>query len=127
MLPWYHSDGTMAGIRISKAARFDAPFTPPKPLDTVDDTPALQQFGEGKADLLIDSSGNGHHGKIEGAKWVKAESLSPVAGEPAKEASLPPPLKIAEPPPLDEWLKGREVLTVAQDGQARFKTIQAAL
>ncbi|HEX7379048.1 MAG TPA: hypothetical protein VF278_18140, partial [Pirellulales bacterium] len=34
---------------------------------------------------------------------------------------------IAEPPPLEEWLKGREVLTVSQDGSGRFKTIKEAL
>jgi hypothetical protein len=38
-----------------------------------------------------------------------------------------PPLSVPEPPPLAEWLKGRTVLTVAQDGKGQFKTIQAAL
>lgn len=39
-----------------------------------------------------------------------------------------PSLKqLAEPPPLDEWLKGRTVLTVSQDGAGKFRTIQAAL
>ena len=37
------------------------------------------------------------------------------------------PIQIPEPPPLAEWLKGRKVLTVAQDGSGQFKTIQAAL
>ena len=37
------------------------------------------------------------------------------------------PKKFPDPPPLEEWLKGREVLTVAQDGSAQFKTIGAAL
>jgi hypothetical protein len=40
-------------------------------------------------------------------------------------ASLVP--DIANPPPLDEWLEGREILTVAQDGSAMFTTINAAL
>ncbi|MCA9063822.1 MAG: hypothetical protein KDA96_12205, partial [Planctomycetaceae bacterium] len=35
--------------------------------------------------------------------------------------------QIPEPPPLEEWLKGRTILTVAQDGSGQFKTIQAAL
>jgi hypothetical protein len=43
------------------------------------------------------------------------------------DADISPPVDIAEPPPLEEWLKGRTVLTVAQDGSAQFKTIQAAL
>ena len=37
------------------------------------------------------------------------------------------PIDIPEPPPLEEWLKGRDVLTVAQDGSAQFTTIQSAL
>lgn len=37
------------------------------------------------------------------------------------------PVQIPEPPPLTEWLKGRKVLTVSQDGKGQFKTIQAAL
>jgi serine/threonine protein kinase len=43
---------------------------------------------------------------------------------PADLAQLAP---ISEPPQLSEWLKGRKVLTVAQDGSGQFKTIQAAL
>lgn len=37
------------------------------------------------------------------------------------------PINIPEPPPLAEWLKGRDTVTVAQDGSGRFKTIQEAL
>lgn len=36
-------------------------------------------------------------------------------------------LDIEEPPPLEEWLKGREIITVAKDGSGQFDTIQAAL
>jgi WD40 repeat protein len=39
---------------------------------------------EGSGDKLIDSSGNGHHGKIVGAKWVKAD------GSPITPPSSPP-------------------------------------
>jgi hypothetical protein len=35
--------------------------------------------------------------------------------------------EIEEPPPLEEWLKGREIVTVAKDGSGDFETIQAAL
>src|SRR5207253_2499550 len=38
----------------------------------------------------------------------------------------PSPVR-GEPPPLEEWLEGRTVLTVAQDGTGQYKTIQAAL
>src|SRR5437868_14560991 len=34
------------------------------------DTLALYHCDEGEGDVLKDSSGNGHHGKIVGAKWV---------------------------------------------------------
>ncbi|HQU42315.1 MAG TPA: protein kinase, partial [Pirellulales bacterium] len=56
-------------------------------------------------------------------RWGIA-ALQPAAEE---AAAIPPPIEIAEPPPLEEWLKGRTVLTVAQDGSGQFKTIQAAL
>jgi hypothetical protein len=45
----------------------------------------------------------------------------------APGADVPPPLQVPEPPPLAEWLKGRKVLTVSQDGRGQYKTIQAAL
>ena len=59
---------------------------------------ALYHFDEGSGDVLKDSSGNGHDGKIVGAKWVKldddlqgsmvplkvAEKKVPPAGTPAK-------------------------------------------
>ena len=32
-----------------------------------------------------------------------------------------------EPPPLEEWLEGREIITVAKDGSSDFDSIQAAL
>src|SRR4029077_12981917 len=41
---------------------------------------------EGAADKLTDSSGHGHHGKIVGAKWVKADGsaiTAPSIGLPA--------------------------------------------
>lgn len=40
-----------------------------------------------------------------------------------KQSSTP----IVEPAPLEGWLEGRTILTVAQDGSGQFKTIQAAL
>ncbi|HQU42313.1 MAG TPA: hypothetical protein PK867_05850, partial [Pirellulales bacterium] len=45
----------------------------------------------------------------------------------AKAVDMPPPTEVPEPPPLEEWIKDREALTVAQDGSGQFRTIQAAL
>jgi len=56
-------------------------------------------------------------------QWRSAEWKTATA----KVADIPPPADMPEPPPLEEWLKDREVLTVSQDGSGRFKTIQAAL
>ncbi len=60
-------------------------------------------------------------------RWPIAEA--PAGTPPASAAPHPvaAPVQVAEPPPLAEWLKGRTVLTVSQDGRGQFKTIQAAL
>jgi formylglycine-generating enzyme required for sulfatase activity len=42
-------------------------------LESDDKTLILYRFDEGQGDKLTDVSGNGHHGTIVGAKWVKAE------------------------------------------------------
>ena len=38
----------------------------------------LRKGDEGEGNVLVDSSGNGHHGKNVGAKWVKADG-TPIA------------------------------------------------
>jgi len=58
-------------IRVSKSRRYDRAFVPAAVLEADADTVALYRFDEGQGDKLTDSSGNGHHGKIVGAKWVK--------------------------------------------------------
>lgn len=111
-------DGLFHEFRFSKTVRYDKDFTPLERMVADKDAFIFYDFQEGDGDLLHDRSGNGHHGKIMGAKWVKLEeSTSP----------LTTPVQIPEPPPLAEWLKGREILTVSQDGKGQFKTIQAAL
>jgi len=48
--------------------------------------------------------------------------------KPTVAAAIPTAEEInAVHPPLDRWLDGREILSVAQDGSAMFTTIQAAL
>ncbi len=75
--------GTIDGIRVSKAARYDARFTPPSRFEKDADTLALYHFDEGMGEILRDSSGNNHHGTIVGAKWVRNQSQSnALAGAP---------------------------------------------
>jgi hypothetical protein len=76
--------GRMNEVRISKVARYDADFTPAKRWERDADTLALYHFDEGEGAVLNDSSGNGHHGEITGAKWVKAD------GSPLETKSAPP-------------------------------------
>jgi formylglycine-generating enzyme required for sulfatase activity/tRNA A-37 threonylcarbamoyl transferase component Bud32 len=59
-------------VRISTSARYSQNFTP-APRWTADaETLALYEGDEGQGDVFKDISGNGHHGKILGAKWVSA-------------------------------------------------------
>jgi WD40 repeat protein/regulation of enolase protein 1 (concanavalin A-like superfamily) len=58
--------------------------------------------------------------------WLEKKEPAPLAKqEPKKE--LPPAFPPAvEPLPLAEWLKGREVLTVAQDGSGKYRSLREA-
>jgi hypothetical protein len=70
--------GRVSTVRFSKVARYDADFTPQQRFEPDKDTVALYRFSEGTGEKLIDSSGNNHHGKIVGAKWVKADGTPVV-------------------------------------------------
>ncbi len=65
--------GLIDEVRISKVARYDKDYTPKPRLEADKDTLALYHFDEGTGEVLHDSSGNGHDGKIIGAKWVRAD------------------------------------------------------
>ena len=65
--------GIIDEVRISNTARYTKDFTPVKRFKTDEHTMALYHFDEGKGDVLKDSSGNGHDGKIVGAKWVTVD------------------------------------------------------
>jgi tRNA A-37 threonylcarbamoyl transferase component Bud32 len=73
--------GRIEEVRVSSCARYDKNFTPAKRFEPDADTLALYHFDEGQGAILKDSSGNGHHGQITGAKWVNADGspLSPPA------------------------------------------------
>ena len=76
---WVPSDGNdifafngwLDEIRISKSVRYQQDFKPQRRFEKDNETTALYHFDEGTGDVLKDSSGNGHDGKIVGAKWVK--------------------------------------------------------
>ncbi len=65
--------GTIEMVRISTTGRYDKEFTPPAKFTKDKDTFALYLFEEGVGDTLNDSSGNGYHAKITGAKWVSLD------------------------------------------------------
>ena len=93
-------DGTVDELRISSITRYDKDFTPQERFEPDEHTLALYHFDEGQGDVLHDSSGNGHHGKIVGAKWVKVEP-PPKA---VKETQAYEPITIgppAKPVPID--------------------------
>ena len=72
-----HFYGTIGEIRVSKLARYkvdySGDFNVQNPFSSDSDTLALYHFDTGSGDVLKDSSGNGHHGKIHGATWVNAD------------------------------------------------------
>ncbi len=75
----YLFQGVLDEVRISKVARYDKDFRPDVRFTPDKDTLALYHFDEGQGDVLKDSSGNKHYGKIVGAKWVKVEPPPPPA------------------------------------------------
>lgn len=87
--------GAVDEVRISKVARYDKDFTPPRRYESDADTLALYHFDEGQGDMLKDSSGYDHHGKIVGAKWVRAEGLPPATPAVAPQIATPLPARFA--------------------------------
>jgi serine/threonine protein kinase len=75
---WNPLNGLIDEVRISKVARYANDFTPPATMQPDGDTLILYDFLEGQGDTLKDSSGNGHHGKIVGAKWVSHSAAAAV-------------------------------------------------
>jgi hypothetical protein len=70
--------GAIDELRISKTARYTNNFKPPARFVSDKDTIALYHFDEGHGDVLTDSSGNNHHGKILSAKWIPGIAGGPT-------------------------------------------------
>jgi len=80
--------GSIDEVRFSNTARYSKDFTPKDRFESDEHTLALYHFDEGSGDVLKDSSGNGHDGKIVGAKWVKMDDELQVT-EPATTSEKP--------------------------------------
>ena len=76
--------GIIDEVRLSSIARYTSDFTPSKQFTPDEHTMALYHFDEGKGDILKDSSGNGHDGKITAPKWVQVDDLLNVVGRPGE-------------------------------------------
>ena len=81
--------GIIDEIRISNVARYTKDFTPAKRFTTDKNTLALYHCDEGQGDVLKDSSGNNHHGRIVGAKWVRVDDELKVIGGVAESYTWP--------------------------------------
>lgn len=74
--------GRIDELRVSSVVRYDKDFPPPRPGDRFSTDPrtlALYHFDEGRGTQLTDASGNGHHGKIVGATWVRLDPALPAS------------------------------------------------
>lgn len=60
----------LGGLRVSRKSLYSKPFKPEARFSSGTDTLALFHCNDGTGDVLKDSSGHDHHGKIVGAKWV---------------------------------------------------------
>ncbi|REJ72291.1 MAG: LamG domain-containing protein, partial [Planctomycetota bacterium] len=70
---YFHFLGVIDEVRISSVARYADDYTPVDRFETDRHTMALYHFDEGQGDVLIDSSGNNHHGRIIGGVWITRE------------------------------------------------------
>lgn len=91
----YFYGGQIDEVRVSNVARYQQDFAPLSRgtrFSPDQNTLALYHFDEGQGNVLKDSSGNNHHGKINGPKWVKAD---PSAIAPRKASLTIPPTAVA--------------------------------
>ncbi|HUG93192.1 MAG TPA: hypothetical protein VML55_20290, partial [Planctomycetaceae bacterium] len=104
--------GIIRELRVSSVARYSEDFTPAQRFEPDEHTLALYRFDEAEGDVLVDSSGNGHDGKIVGATWVKEVA-------PGKYAPYDADRRTAE------WVSSRGGRVVLQMSGARQVTVEA--
>ncbi len=127
--PKHPFSGQIDELRISKVARYTSNFKPALRHEPDADTLALYHFDEGQGDVLKDSSGNNHHGKIVGAKWVRVtEEAGADIADTSKTEPQPPSGKLQHKVGLIHSFVGHEAevvtLDVAPDGK-RFASLGA--
>ena len=86
--------GIIDEVRISSIARYTEDFAPEERFSADEDTLALYHFDEGDGDELLDSSGNGHHGAITGAQWVRIDGDEVLPVEVPTSPRDPPALAV---------------------------------
>lgn len=72
-----HLRGGVDAVRISRTHRYDDDFVPPHTLTSDASTVALYECDDFGSDVLKDASGNGHDGRIDGARWSRPTRSSP--------------------------------------------------
>ncbi len=113
-----HFSGTIEAVRISRGARYDRDYSIAEPWQSDESTIAVYHFDEGQGDVLKDSSGNDHHGRIVGAKWVQGNgvSASPPNAEPVVNSDkVRWPLKPSNPEDI-AWLQEFGVIQTLRSG-----------
>ena len=68
-----HFEGMIGAVRVSRVARYTVDFTPTARFAPDADTIGLYHLDEGMGDVAHDSSANQRHGRIKGARWVRAQ------------------------------------------------------
>jgi hypothetical protein len=69
--------GQIDAVRLSRGVRYEKPFQPPQKFEKDDNTLVLLNFEEGQGEKAADESGNGYHGTVVGAKWLRIEPAKP--------------------------------------------------
>ena len=106
--------GTLREVRLSSGARYTEEFIPSNRFAQDQQTLALYHCDEGSGDVLKDSSGNNHHGKIVGAKWVGFANATIATPVVTKSIDLLPLVDLKRDVIAGEWSITADGLAVKQ-------------